>query len=278
MVTKDELLSPFKPNWCPGCGDTTIWLSLKNALVQLGLKQEAFVIVYGIGCSGNMCTVIKGYGFEGLHGRPIPVAEAIKMVNPKLKVIVVAGDGDTLGEGLNHFITACRGNHDITLIIHDNRVYGLTTGQAAPTAPKGYKSKSTPAGTIEVPVKPLALAIAADATWAARGFSADPLQLQQLMVEAVQHRGFSLLDVLQNCATFNKVNDVTWFKEHTYKATHDPKDRAAAFVAALDENKLATGLIYTSEREAYDEDLEARGVVDADLAKVDITETMNEFI
>lgn len=278
MITKEDLASPLKPTWCPGCGDTAIWLSLKNALIQLGLKQEEVVIVYGIGCSGNMCNVIRGYGFEGLHGRALPVAEAIKMTNPRLKLIVVAGDGDTLGEGLNHFITACRGNHDVTLIIHDNRVYGLTTGQAAPTSPKGYKSKSTPDGTIETPLKPLALALAADASWISRGFSADPLQLTQLIVDAVKHRGFSIIDVLQNCATFNKVNDITWFKEHTYKASHDPKDKAAAYNVAQDQERLATGLIYTDGREPYDADLQEHSILNDDLANIDLTETMEEFV
>jgi len=275
MVTKEQL-EAFKPTWCPGCGDHGIWLCLKNALVQLNYPQEELVIVYGIGCSGNMCTTLNVYGFEGLHGRGLPVAEAVKMVNPKLKVIVVAGDGDTMGEGLNHFITALRGNHDITLILHDNRVYGLTTGQTAPTSSKGYKSKSTPAGSIETPVKPLAIALAADTSFVCRGFSADPVQLTALMVEAIKHRGFSVVDILQNCATFNKVNDVLWFKNHTYKATHDPTNKIEAFKVALDEEKLATGIIYQDKREAYDQDLKTHGVVDSSL-DVDITETMNEF-
>lgn len=276
MVTKEQLESPHTPTWCPGCGNHLIWLCLKNALVHLGYPHEEYVIVYGIGCCSNMCNTLTLYGFEGLHGRAIPVAEAIKMVNPKLKVIVVAGDGDVLGEGLNHFITAIRGNHDVTLIIHDNRVYGLTTGQASPTSPKGYKAKSTPFGTIELPVNPVALALAADTTFVARGFSADPRQLTELMVEAIKHRGFSVLDVLQNCATFNKVNDVVWFKQHTYKANHDTTDKLAAFKVALDEEKLATGIFYQETREAYDEDLFVHGVVDADL-DVDISDTMNEF-
>jgi 2-oxoglutarate/2-oxoacid ferredoxin oxidoreductase subunit beta len=285
MISKDELLSPHKPTWCPGCGDFGIWLSLKQALTQIDAKHEDVVIVYGIGCSGNMCMTIHGYGFEGLHGRGIPVSEAIKMVNNKLKVIVVAGDGDTYGEGMNHFLTGIRGNHDVTLIVHDNRVYGLTTGQASPTSEKGYKSKSTPAGTIEVPVNPLALAIVAGGTFVARGFSADPQQLTKLIVDAINHRGFSLVDVMQNCATFNKINTVQWFKEHSYHVEdqgHDPSDKWAALKRALDEENLATGIIYREDvRESYDADLppdEKAPLVDHDISKIDISETMETFL
>ncbi len=284
MITKEDLATPVKPTWCPGCGDFGIWLAVKQALMQLDAKHEDVVIVYGIGCSGHMCNFVRGYGFEGLHGRPIPVAEGIKLANKKLKVIVVTGDGDTYGEGMNHFISGIRGNHDVTLIVHDNRVYGLTTGQASPTAEKGYKSKSTPTGQIEVPVNPIALAVAQDGSFVARGFSADPQQLIKLIVAGVQHKGFSVIDVLQNCATFNKVNTVTWFKEHTYKLEdegHDPRDKVAAFTRAIDETRLATGIFYQDEREPYDQDVPGeRGVplVDHDLSEADITRTMNEFL
>ncbi len=281
MITKDELASPHKPTWCPGCGDFGIWLALKNALTQLDLKHEEVVIAYGIGCCSNMCNTLTCYGLECLHGRPIPVAEGVKMANPRLKVIVVAGDGDTFGEGLNHFIAGLRANHDVTLIVHDNRVYGLTTGQTSPTSGKGYKSKSTPQGVIEVPIKPMALAVAAGATWAARGFSANPLQLTALIKEAIGHRGFSVVDVLQNCATFNKVNDVTWFKEHTYDAEHDVTDPTQALTVALDEERLATGVIFRSDRESYDEGLTAdreRPIVDHDISDVDISESVAQFM
>ena len=281
MITKEDLETPGKPTWCPGCGDFGIWLSLKNAIMQLDCKHEDLVVVYGIGCSGNMCSYLHAYGFEGLHGRGIPVAEAIKLANPKLKVIVVAGDGDTYGEGMNHFLTGVRGNHDVTLIVHDNRVYGLTTGQASPTSDHGYKSKSTPAGTIEVPVNPLALAISQGGTFVSRGFSADPQQPTALIVRAVQHRGFALVDVLQNCATFNKVNTVTWFKEHTYRLEekgYAPSDRFAALKLSMDEERLATGVLYEEQRQSYDEAANDGGIVDADITKVDVTKTMESFM
>lgn len=282
----EDLTTPFKPNWCPGCGNFGIWLALKQALVQLNIPQEEVVIVCGIGCHGHMCNFIKAYNFEGLHGRPIPVAEGVKLANKGLKVIVVAGDGDTYGEGLNHFIMGLRGNHDVTLIVHDNRIYGLTTGQTSPTSEKGRVSKSTPTGSIEVPVNPLALAVAQGGSFVSRGFSADPKQLIELLKAGIQHRGFALVDVMQNCATFNKVNTVTWFKEHSYRLEdikdYKPNNRMKAMALAFDEQKLATGILYQDKREAYDNGAPAekgeKALVDHDINKVDITKSMEQFL
>lgn len=283
MITRDDLATPVKPTWCPGCGDFGIWLAVKQALTQIKMKHEDLVIVYGIGCSGHMCNFVRSYGFEGLHGRPIPVAEGIKLANKKLKVVVVAGDGDTYGEGLNHFLTAVRGNHDVTLVVHNNQVYGLTTGQASPTSFKGYKAKSTPTGVIEEPVNPIALALAQGGNFVARGFSANPQQLIKLIVAGINHQGFALIDCLQNCATFNKVNTVTWYKEHTYdlEGQHDPTNRIAALEKALDWSKLATGIFYQNDTDtSYD--VEAPGekgkpLVDHDLSKIDLKAAMNQF-
>ncbi len=282
-MKQEDLATPNKPNWCPGCGDFGIWLAVKMALTQLDLKQEEVVIVYGIGCHGHMCNFTKTYGFEGLHGRPIPVAEGVKLANKDLKVIVVAGDGDTYAEGLNHFLMGVRGNHDVTLIVHDNRIYGLTTGQTSPTSEKGRVSKSTPTGSIEVPVNPMALAVAQGGSFVARGFSADPKQLVELIKAGINHRGFAVIDVFQNCATFNKVNTVEWFKEHTYRledTKYVPNDRMKALQIALDEEKLATGIFYQDSREAYDQDVPAEkgdALVDHDISDIDITESMEQF-
>jgi len=284
MIPKEALETGLKPTWCPGCGDYGIWLAVKQALAQLDIKHEDIFITYGIGCHGHMCNHVKAYGLEGLHGRPIPVAEGVKLANRKLKVIVIAGDGDTYGEGLNHFLMGIRGNHDITLIVHDNQIYGLTTGQASPTSAKGTKSKSTPTGSIEVPVNPIALAIAQGGSFVARGFSADPQQLIGLIKAGVAHKGFSVIDVLQNCATFNKVNTVTWYKEHTSRLEekkHDPHDKIKAMRLALDPNHLWTGIIYQDAREAYDEDVPAeRGepIIDHDLKNIDISESVKQFM
>ncbi len=284
MIDKAALETGIKPNWCPGCGNFGIWLALKQALVELDLTHEEVVVVCGIGCHGHMCNFVKAYAFEGLHGRPIPVAEGIKLANKGLKVIVVAGDGDTFGEGMNHFLSGIRGNHDVTLLVHDNRIYALTTGQASPTSQKGYKSKSTPTGVIEVPVNPIALAVAQGGGFVARGFSADPKQLVGLIKAGVQHRGFSFIDVLQNCATFNKLNTVTWFKDHSYKLEdeqHDPSDREKAMLKALDLERLGTGIFYQDKREAYDQDVPAeqgKPLIDHDLDNIDITESMEQFV
>ncbi len=283
MIPKESLETPIKPTWCPGCGDYGIWLALKQALTQLDLEHEDVVIVYGIGCHGHMCTAIRVYGFEGLHGRPIPVAEGIKLANRRLTVVVVAGDGDTYGEGLNHFLAGVRGNHDVTLIVHDNQIYGLTTGQASPTSAKGTKSKSTPTGSIEVPVNPIALAIAQGGSFVARGFSADQQQLIGLIKAGIKHRGFSVIDVLQNCATFNKVNTVTWYKEHTYKLEergHDPTNKLQALALALDLEQLGTGIFYQDAREPYDEEVPAEHgdpLPDRDVGDVDITKSLDQF-
>lgn len=283
MIKQGELTTPEKPTWCPGCGNFSIWASVKQALTRIKINLKDVVITYGIGCSGHACNVIRSYGFEGLHGRPIPVAEGVKLTNKDLKVLVMAGDGDTLGEGLNHFITGIRGNHDVTLIIHDNRVYGLTTGQASPTADKGYKSKSTPDGVIEVPVNPIALAIAQGGSFVARGSTSDPKQLADLIVKGVNHRGFSVIDVLQNCATFNKVNTIQWFREHIYKLEdvkgYKPNDRIEAMKHALRTDKIATGIFYQDKRESYDEDLpvESEKALVYQPIKPDITRLMESF-
>ncbi len=254
MPKGDSLNTTSHPTWCPGCGDFGIWMALKMALVDLQLEPHNTVVVYGIGCSGNMANTLKTYAFHGLHGRPIPAAEGIKLANHGLNVIVVAGDGDTYGEGLNHFLTSIRGNHDLTMIVHDNQVYGLTTGQTAPTSEKGYASKSTPQGVIEEPLNPLALALSAGGGFIARGFAGNMLQLTELIKKGIQHRGFSLIDVLQPCVTFNKHNTYHWFYERVYdleKEGHRQNDWNAAMQKARDMERLATGLFYMNDRPPY---------------------------
>jgi 2-oxoglutarate ferredoxin oxidoreductase subunit beta len=165
-----EFNTPCTPNWCPGCGDFGIWSAIKRAVSNKGWKASDFVMVYGIGCHGHMVNFLHSYAVETLHGRPIPVAQGIKLANNKLNVVILAGDGDTFGEGTNHLVHASRRNMDLTMILHDNQVYGLTTGQTAPTAQKGFKSKSTPHGVLEEAVNPLSIVLAAGATFVARGF------------------------------------------------------------------------------------------------------------
>lgn len=256
MVGTNLLSTPCTPNWCPGCGDFGIWSALKRAVTNLGWKPSDFVMVYGVGCHGHMINFLKSYAFETLHGRPIPVAQGIKLGNNKLNVIVVAGDGDTFGEGTNHLVHAARRNIDITMILHDNQVYGLTTGQTAPTAQKGFKSKSTPFGVLEEPVNPLGIAIAAGATFIARGFAGDMAFTQSLIEQAIAHKGFSFVDVFQPCVTFNKVNTYQWFGDHTYylPKSYQANDKAEAYKKALEwADKVPLGILYKEEKPTYED-------------------------
>lgn len=262
MADPNTFNTDRKPTWCPGCGDFGIWAALKGSFVKLGWEPHEFVTVYGIGCSGNMTDFVKSYGFHSLHGRGIPNAEGIKLANHELPVIVVGGDGDLLGEGPGHLAHAARGNHDINVIIHDNRVYGLTTGQVAPTARRGYKSKSTPKGIIEIGMNPLTLGISQGASFVARGFAGDIPHLTELIVSGLKHKGFTVIDVLQPCVTFNKVDTYKYYRERVFKLEekeHNASDRYAAYkMAELPEDKgIPLGVFYRDDtRPAYHEQVE----------------------
>lgn len=278
--------SPRAPTWCPGCGDFAIWRSLKLALAEEKQEPHESVIVYGIGCSGNMADKMRVYGFHGLHGRALPAAEGIKLANHRLPVVVIGGDGDGYGEGLSHFLHTVRGNHDLTYLVHNNAVYGLTKGQTAPTSGKGFRSNSTPAGVIEEPVNPIALAIAAGATFVARGFSADVAHLTGLLLAGFHHRGFALIDVLQPCVTFNHLNTYEYYRKRVYKleeaSGYAPKDRHAAFRHALEwGDRIPIGIFYQDEeRPAYHEELPqlANGArVDQPVDDADLAPLFEEF-
>jgi 2-oxoglutarate ferredoxin oxidoreductase subunit beta len=250
FISKESLESPYFPTWCPGCGNFGVWTAFKNALSELNLPEEDVVIVYGVGCSGNMADFNRVYGFHALHGRAIPNAMAIKLANHRLKVIVVAGDGDTYGEGLNHFISAMRGNHDITLLVHDNQVYGLTTGQTSPTTEKGTKTKSTPLGAPEVPLNPIGIALTADATFIARGFAGNIAHLTSLIKQAILHEGFSLVDMFQPCFTFNHHNTYHYFKERVYNLQETnfvPNNKIIAWEKTYEHERLPIGIFYEDE-------------------------------
>lgn len=252
----DNFRTAFMPNWCPGCGDFGIWGSLKAALNEMGWKPADFCMVFGIGCHGHMVNFLKAYAFETLHGRPIAVAQGVRLANHKLPVIIVAGDGDTFGEGTNHLVHIARRNVQATMIVHDNQVYGLTTGQTAPTSQKGFKTKSTPAGVLEDPVNPVALALAAGATFVARGFAGDIPTLSKLIVKALKHRGFAFVDIFQPCVTFNHVNTYEWYREHLYwlDESHNTKDRSLAFAKSQEWGpKIPVGVFYQEEKPSYED-------------------------
>jgi 2-oxoglutarate ferredoxin oxidoreductase subunit beta len=277
MATVEELGVKQRVQWCPGCGNMGVLAALKGALAELGLNRHETVIVSGIGCSGKMPHYLGTYGFESLHGRSLPVASAIKLANTGLTVIAEGGDGDGYGIGVQHFVHIMRRNYDLTYIVHDNQVYGLTTGQAAPTALLGMKTKTTPWGVVETPFNPISTAINGGATYVARGFAGDIPHLKELIKGAITHKGFALVDVLQPCVTFNYLNTYQWFQERVYKleaAGHDPKDRAAAMEKAMEDSKsdykkVPIGLFYKEERPTYEETLPQ--IKDTPLVKHDIS-------
>ena len=251
-LTAQSYNTGFLPSWCPGCGDFGIWKSLQGAFAKVGIASDQGLVVYGIGCHGNMYDWMKMYGFIGLHGRTLPVAQGAKLANHNLPVVIVSGDGDALGEGGNHFIHAAKRNPDLTVILHDNQVYGLTTGQAAPTAKAGFKTKSTPDGVTDEPLSPLALAITAGATFAARGFAGDLPGLTEIMAAAISHKGFSVVDVLQPCVTFDKVHTYQWYRQRLYKLVEEgyvPDNRLKAVEKAVEwGDKIPLGIFYKEDK------------------------------
>jgi len=258
MTTLQDF-SGYNPTWCPGCGDWGIGIAIKQALIQLGLNPSSVAAVFGIGCSGNMNDFLNAYAIHSLHGRSIPNAIGIKIANHKMPVIAIVGDGDCYGEGGNHLMHACRGNHDITVIVHDNGVYGLTTGQSAPTAQKGFKSKSTPKGILETPINPLTLTITSGATFVAQSFAGDAINTIAMIKAGIQHKGFSVVNILQPCVTFNKINTYQYYLQRVYKLDENYKknDFKIAVQKSLEINdeKFPLGIIYQNEKASYTDQL-----------------------
>ncbi len=247
-------------SWCPGCGNFAIMNAIKSVLTELhseGLLLENIVLVAGIGCHAKIVDYINLNSFYSIHGRAVPAAEGIKLANPDLKVIGFAGDGDAYGEGIEHLIFAAKRNIDITMIIHNNRVYGLTTGQYTPTSPLGFRGRSTPHGTAELPINPLELMLASGATYLARGTSHGMELLKKIFKEAIIHKGFSLVDVLQVCVTY--FNMYEYYDKRVYELKdHDPRDRAAALnkIKEWDYNQdapIALGTLYKKEQPSFEE-------------------------
>ena len=261
----DTYKSEIKPTWCPGCGDFAVLRALQTAIHALQLEPWNILIVSGIGCSSNLPHFLSTYGFHAIHGRALPVAEGAKLANPDLNVIVTGGDGDGYGIGVGHFIHAMRRNFDITYVVMNNQIYGLTTGQASPTSEKGMKTKSTPIeGVIENPIDPISLALASGATYIARTFSGDVKTMSELVKGGIEHKGFALIDCLSPCVTYNKVNTYDFFRERVYdlaKEGHDPSDMKAAFAKAMEwpavqRQRIPLGLFYRNKDLPTYEDLE----------------------
>jgi len=248
------------PAWCPGCGNFGILRALNKALVELNLEPHQILLVSGIGQAGKLPHYTRGNVFNSLHGRPLPPAIGAKITNPELTVIAVSGDGDAYGEGGNHFLHAMRRNHDITYLVHNNQVYGLTKGQASPTSDTGFVTKTTPYGAAR-PVNPLALAITAGAGFVARSFSGDIDHLADTIKQGINYKGFALIDILQPCVTFNHTNTFSWYRERVYKlgSDYNPTDKFAAFAKAMEwDDKIPIGIIYRETRPSFEEQLPLR--------------------
>src|SRR5438034_8970681 len=233
QLRKDTYRGRIHPDWCPGCGDFSVLAALQTALFELQLQPHQVCVISGIDCSSNLPGYVNTYGMHTLHGLALAVATGVRLGNHELKVICTGGDGDGFGIGGNHFVHTMRRNVDLTYIVMDNQIYGLTTGQCSPTSAKGMKTKSTPFGNVENPINPIPLAIVGGATYVARGFSGQQKHLTQLIKGAIQHKGFALIDVFSPCVTYNKDNTYQWFTPRVKKLEdmrHDPTD----FHAALD--------------------------------------------
>ena len=246
------------PDWCPGCGDFGVLKAVKMAAAKAAVAPKDLVVVSGIGCSSNLPGYVHAYGVHSLHGRAVAVATGIRLANTDLKVVITGGDGDGYGIGIGHFIHAMRRNLDLTYVVMDNQIYGLTTGQASPTTMKEMRTKSTPRGNVELPINPIALALVSGATYIARGFSGDPGQMADLIAAGIRHKGFALIDVFSPCVTYNMLNTYPWFKKRVYKledeAGYSPDNGKAALDKSFEwGDRIPIGLFYKDDQPTYED-------------------------
>ena len=274
--------------WCPGCGDFGILLSIKKAIVKLKINPKDVVVVSGIGCSSKLPHYIKTYGIETLHGRALPVATGVRLANKDLHVIVVGGDGDGYGIGMGHFIHTMRRNLNLTYVVHNNEIYGLTKGQTSPTSPKGTKSVSTPNGSIETAVNPIELALSGGASYIARGYAGDIEGLGEIIANGIKHKGFSFIDVAQPCVSYNPAKSYQFYQENTFKvetiSSYDPKNKmwGLAVANADHKGKVPIGVYYHNPelRETYVDDLpedKKLPLVKQDISNVDIDNLLDNY-
>lgn len=256
-LTFKDFRNGVKPNWCPGCGDFSVQSAIQRAAANLDLTPENLALISGIGCSGRISGYIRSYGFHGTHGRALPLAQGVKMANRDLTVVAAGGDGDGFAIGIGHTIHAMRRNIDITYIVMDNQVYGLTKGQTSPRSDSGFVTSSTPDGSIEQALPPMETALMSGATFVAQSFSTEIKDLTATIEAAIQHKGFSIVNVFSPCVTYNKVNTYDWFKENLTKLSdiegYDKTDRMMAMNTLMEHNSLVTGIIYQEERPSYEE-------------------------
>lgn len=279
MPIKDYF-TQIQPTWCPGCGNFGIRTALAQALDELKIPPYQLLMSTDVGCSGNQASWYKMYTMHSLHGRSLPPAVGSKIVNPELTVIAQCGDGGAYGEGTNHLIHAARKNINLTFMVHNNQRYSLTTGQATPTSDEKSKTKSTPYGVEAHPLNPLTLAIAAGATFVARGFAGDLPHLKELLKAAINHQGFALVDILQPCVVFNKDNTFEWFKERVYKLeNHDTSNKVEALKKSLEgpvhqDSKIPLGIFYQEKRHSVGSE---KNLAQEDIENIDISPLIEEF-
>jgi 2-oxoglutarate ferredoxin oxidoreductase subunit beta len=250
--------SVVEPDWCPGCGDFGVLRALEIAAGRLGVRPKDLMVVSGIGCSSNLPGFIHTYGVHSLHGRAVAVATGIKLANHDLKVVITGGDGDGYGIGIGHFIHAMRRNLDLTYIVMNNQIYGLTTGQTSPTTMKEVRTKSTPLGNVEMPINPIALALVSGATYVSRGFSGENKHLSDIIAGAIAHKGFSLVDVFSPCVTYNKINTYDYFRKRIYKLDQETDYDATNAQTALEKSfewgeRIPIGVFYSDEQPTYED-------------------------
>lgn len=286
MTTVKELGTYAQNTWCPGCGNFGMLTSIKKALVQLkdeGLDLDNVVLVSGIGCHAKIADYVNLNSFYSIHGRVPPPMTGIKLANPDLTVVGHAGDGDAYGEGIEHLIFSAKRNINMTFIVHNNRVYGLTTGQFTPTSPTGFQGRSTPRGSSEEPLNPIELMLSAGATFVARGYTRKMEHLQLLIKAAINHEGFSFIDVLQPCFTF--FNTYDFYNKRVYEFTkqdHDSSDREAAFAKAREwaygeGEQIPIGIFYQVKKPTYEQRL-LKGRIPVQLTPGDIKPLLNRHI
>lgn len=284
MSTQKDFTSKYAPTWCPGCGNYSIFPATKMALAALGLEPHQVAMVFDIGCSSNGSNCYRLYSVHSIHGRSLPVAVGIKLANHELKVIADAGDGGAFGEGISHFVHTARTNIDITYLVHDNHLYSLTTGQTSPTTQKGTKTKTALGGANDQPFNPIAAALINGATFVAQGFSGDIPHLSEIIKQAMAHKGFAFVNILQLCPSFNKTNDLNWYKARVYKldqGSYNTSDFGQALKTAVDiQDHFPLGILYQTQKPTLEDNyqaLRAGPIVKHDINSVNISESLKQY-
>lgn len=280
MATFKDFRNNVKPNWCPGCGDFSVQAAIQKAAANVGLEPDEVALITGIGCSGRLSGYVNSYGVHSIHGRALPLAQGVKMANRDLTVIASGGDGDGYAIGMGHTIHALRRNMNITYIVMDNQIYGLTKGQTSPSSAPGFVTKTTPKGNIEQNVAPLELALSSGATFVAQGFSSDIKALTKIIEDAINHDGFSFVNVFSPCVTYNKINTYDWFKENLTAIddieNYDVSNKQAALQTVIEHESLVKGIVYQdTTTPSYESQID--GLAETPLAHQDLNLTEEQF-